>query len=59
MHLDLTDQFGVLYLVQLEYQALQIGSYNQHIILSNNQGQLPMIQVFIWVCIEVFYTFLV
>ena len=59
MHQDLTDQFSVLCLVQLEYQVPQIGPYIQHIILSNNQDQLPLIQVSIWVYIEVLCLFLV
>ena len=59
MHLDLTDQFGILCLVQLEYQVPQIGPYTQNIILSNDRGQLPLIQVSIWVCIEVLCLFLV
>ena len=59
MHLDLTDQFGVICLVQLEYQVPQIGLYIQHTILSNDQGQLPLIQVSIWVCIDVLHLFLV
>ena len=59
MHQDLTDQFGVLCVVQLGFQVVLIGPYIQNIILSNDQGQLPLIQVSIWVYIKVLCLFLV
>ena len=38
VHLDFTDQFGILSLAQLEYQVHQIGPCIQHIVLTNDQS---------------------